>query len=253
MKILVTNDDGIDAPGLTTLVRRLSEIGEVYVCAPAYQQSAKSMSLTLTEKIRLERKEVDGAREAYAVVGSPVDTVILALTALGLKPDVVVSGINEGYNMGRAALYSGTIGAAKEALCDGIPAVAVSLDCDFTTDQHDYSYAADVAAKVIPYYLNSPLKDQALVSINVPEKEIKGIRWTRMSSKGHFEIFYKLEENEDGLFARRYDYTRYQDDPSERSRDYDWFATRDGYVTLTPIDLGQVTEVDPGVLFDLDF
>lgn len=128
MRILISNDDGIFAPGLMALVRAFSAAGHtVYVAAPDGQRSAASHSMTLFQPLTARGRAVEGAEKAWAIDGTPVDCVKLAVKALCPEVEFVISGVNHGYNAGSDVLYSGTVGAAMEGALNGRPAMAVSL------------------------------------------------------------------------------------------------------------------------------
>ncbi len=134
MRILVSNDDGIESPGLHVLVRALRGMGEIWVVAPDREQSAVGHAITLSEPIRLFNGELEGADHVYSISGFPADCVKLALTELmPQRPDLVMSGINRGENTGISVIYSGTVSAATEGVINSIPSIAISL-ASFTFD-----------------------------------------------------------------------------------------------------------------------
>ena len=142
-KVLVTNDDGIDAIGIRTLAEALAPMADVYVVAPSNQQSAKSHSITVLRTIKPEKREVKGAVAAYAVDGTPVDCVIWGLPMLaeeGIKPDFIFSGINHGMNTGLAAYYSGTVAAAREGALNGFHSIALSVGDHAVFDASEFEY-----------------------------------------------------------------------------------------------------------------
>jgi 5'-nucleotidase len=161
--ILVTNDDGVDAPGIRALASELADLGETWVVAPDREVSACGQSLTIGR--RVETREV-GPR-VFAVDGTPADCVGVALQRLlGRRPEIVVSGINRGPNVGEDVFYSGTVGGAREAVFLGLPALAVSLaardaDCDFGP-------AARIAARLARQVLRMGLPERTLLNVNVP-------------------------------------------------------------------------------------
>src|SRR5215831_1283159 len=170
-KILVTNDDGHFSEGIESLAKALEVIGEVWVVAPASEQSATAHSLTLTRPLRARQI----AERRYSVDGTPTDCVLLALTKiLPERPDIVVSGINHGANLGDDVTYSGTVAGALEASIFKVPGIAVSLaarDGDFTPAAN---FAADLTVKV----LKEGLPTGTILNVNVPAGEIRGARLT---------------------------------------------------------------------------
>ena len=174
MRILIANDDGIQAEGLRTLVRAFSDAGhEVSVAAPDGQRSATSHSVTLGRPVPVRRAEVPGAKRAWSIGGMPADCVKLALRSLAPDTEFVLSGINHGYNMGTDVLYSGTVGAAMEAALGGRPGMAVSLG----RESGDFSQAARIALAVFGMLEEFPLPRLHIANLNVPDTpEILGLR-----------------------------------------------------------------------------
>jgi len=176
-RILVTNDDGINAPGIKALEQSLASLGEVTVIAPDREMSATSQAISLHTPLRIHR--IDGRH--YGVSGTPTDSVILALyLILPQRPDLVVSGINPGGNMGENVVYSGTVGGAMEAAVHGVPSFAISLA---SRKDLDFSAAADFAAKLAGKILEEGLEPGVCLNVNVPRGDVHGVRITRQSQK----------------------------------------------------------------------
>jgi len=179
--ILLTNDDGIFAPGLYALYESLSAIAEVSVVAPDSEKSAVGHAITITDPLRVMPFEKFGKFFGHAVNGTPADCVKLAYFALlERKPDLVVSGINYGSNTGINIIYSGTVSAATEGTILGIPSFAISLT---TFKDADFTYAAKFAAKLVPLVLKNSLPKGTFLNVNVPnvpEAQIRGVAVTRM-------------------------------------------------------------------------
>jgi len=176
-RILVTNDDGISAPGLKALEEGLRRLGEVTVVAPDRERSATSQAITLHTPVRIH--QVDGRH--YAIGGTPADSVILALYhILPEPPDLVVSGINPGANVGEDIVYSGTVAGAMQGTIHGYPSFAVSLAA---RKDLDFSATADFAAQLAVVVLKEGLESGVCLNVNVPPGEIRGIRLTRQSQK----------------------------------------------------------------------
>jgi len=165
MKILISNDDGIFAPGIAALVKAFAKAGhEVLVCAPDSQRSAASHSLSIARPIAVKETEFDGATKAWAIGGTPADCVKLGLTVLCPEAEAVVSGVNRGYNVGSDILYSGTVAAAMEGAICGRPALAVS--------QHEGRKEYDSAAKLaVGVFKQMKLEPLSVINLNYPEKE----------------------------------------------------------------------------------
>lgn len=190
IRILITNDDGINAPGLAALRHSLKELGEVIVVAPDSERSAVGHAITLADPLRVWEFEKNGEFFGYAVNGTPADCVKIAYWALlKEKPDLIVSGINLGSNTGINVIYSGTVSAATEGTILGIPSFAISL----TTFQNpDFSYAAKFARKLARIILENDLPKGTFLNVNVPpvkESEIRGVAITRQGKAVYKEKF----------------------------------------------------------------
>lgn len=233
MRLLVSNDDGIQSPGLHALVRALSGWGEVWVVAPDREQSAVGHAITLSEPIRLFPWEVDGADHTFAISGTPADCVKLALTELmPAPPDIVLSGINRGENTGISVIYSGTVSAATEGTINGIPSLAISL-ASFTS--YDFTAAAQIARRIAEQVLGSGLPHDTLLNVNVPclpHAAIKGVRVVRQGRARFQETFMKRADPR----GKTYYWMDGAKAPHEEA-DTDSAVLHAGYVTITPIRL----------------
>lgn len=192
--ILVTNDDGISAPGIAALVAEMKKLGKVIVVAPSIERSAVGHAITLSDPLRVWPFEKNGEMMGYAVNGTPADCVKLAYWAL-LKnqkmPDLLVSGINLGSNTGINTIYSGTVSAATEGAMIGIPSFAISLT---TFHKPDFSFAARFARKLGTILLQKKLPEGVFLNVNVPaipESEIAGVEITSQG-KALFEEEFDL-------------------------------------------------------------
>lgn len=233
MKILVSNDDGIDSPGIYALVQELKKIGEVTVVAPDRQQSAVGHSLTISRPLRATQFKRDGEMFGYAINGTPSDSVKLALAGLlDFRPDIIVSGINHGKNTAVNILYSGTVSAATEGMLSGVKALAVSLDNHSWSA--DMTAAAKYAAIVAKKLISIDLPSDTLLNLNVPDlpfEEIKGIKAVR-----HADSYWKdkFEERLDPFNYKYYWFSgEYQSLHDEEGTDD--YALKNGYASLTPI------------------
>lgn len=182
MRVLVSNDDGVEAPGIAVLARTLSVAGEVIVVAPDRDRSGASNSLTLDQPIRVVK--LDDNR--YRVAGTPTDCVHLALCGmLDKDPDIVVSGINNSANLGDDVIYSGTVSAAMEGRFLGLPAIAVSL-VTFENSGHHYDSAAQAALAIMRQLVVDPLPADTILNVNVPDRpwhELRGFAVTRLGKR----------------------------------------------------------------------
>jgi len=176
-QILITNDDGVAAPGLKALEQSLAPLGEITVMAPDREMSASSQSISLHTPLRVSALD----DRHYAVAGTPADAVILALHHfLPAKPDLVVSGINPGGNLGENVVYSGTVAAAMEAALHGVSSFAISIAA---RKQKDFQTAATFAAQLAAKILEEGLPVGVALNVNVPRGEVRGVRFTRQSQK----------------------------------------------------------------------
>src|SRR5436309_16033403 len=181
--ILVTNDDGFRSDGIEALAEALRRIGEATIVAPIDEASAIGHALTLRRPLRLERMD----EHCYGVDGTPTDCVNIAITHVFKRlPDLVVSGINKGWNLGDDVTYSGTVSGALEGALLGIPSIAVSLER--TMGAYDFGPAASAAASIASLVLRSGLPPPTFLSINVPTGKPKGIRLTVQAKRNHVTI-----------------------------------------------------------------
>ncbi len=191
--ILVTNDDGIEAPGIKVLAEVASDFGEVWVVAPVEEMSAASHSLTMRRNIRVRKV---GSR-AYAVEGSPVDSVLIALFELLPKwPDLILSGINAGYNLAEDVFYSGTVSAAREGALYGIPAIALSME---RKEEMHWDTAEKVARDILSEFAGR--RDFRLLSVNfpsVPYGVLRGRVWTYLGNRTYER---PVRRNGDGTYT----------------------------------------------------
>ena len=239
MKILLSNDDGFIAPGLNALYRCLSEQHEVMVVAPDRDRSAASNSLTLASPLRLTER----GEHFYSINGTPTDCVHLALTGLyDNAPDIVISGINAGANMGDDVIYSGTVAAAMEGRNLGLPAIAVSL----TSFQPLYFATAVQAVVVLLRQLSDfSEKPDTILNVNVPDvpwSEIKGFQATRLGKRHKAEPVIK-DKDPRGNDIYWVGPPGKQQDAGEGT---DFYAVEQGYISVTPlhIDLTRYQAID---------
>ncbi|MCS6988950.1 MAG: 5'/3'-nucleotidase SurE [Chloroherpetonaceae bacterium] len=232
-KILVCNDDGIDAEGLDALVRSMKKIGDVTVVAPLTHQSGMGHAMTLGKPLRINKWHKNKKFFGYAVNGTPVDCVKAAMTQIlkHQKPDLMVSGINYGTNTAINILYSGTVAAAVEASLFGVPSIAFSLT---TYENADFEYAAKFARKLALETLKRGLPAETLLTVNIPnlpEKDIKGVVIT---AQGKSKWEEEMVERSD-TYGQPYYWIRGVMKLNDSSLDADEYAVRHGYVSVTPI------------------
>ncbi len=232
MKILVSNDDGISSVGINKLVEELKKIGEVIVVAPATEQSAAGHSITMKNPLRVKKHFVNNSLFGYAVNGTPADCIKMGIKNILIeKPDLVISGINNGSNAAINVIYSGTVSAAREAAIMDVPSLAISVDSH--TPKH-YEYAAKLAAKLAKLVCEKKLRTGTLLNVNVPdlpEEEIKGIALTKQGISRWDDFF---EERVDPYGVNYYWLTgKMEFLDSEKDRDV--IAIQNGYASVTPI------------------
>ena len=235
MNILVTNDDGIRAPGLKAIVKELSDLGSVYVVAPDSERSANSHKLTLSGLLRYEERKMTGATKAYALWGTPADCVHLGFSFFVKdKIDLVVSGINKGPNLSTDIIYSGTIAAAREAFLYHIPSVALSL-ASFTAT--DFSVTARYGKKILLKYLEREDKQNYFLSVNVPgvpEEEIKGIRICDKTIAVHYHDEFTSEEK-NGKTYINIRATQKRSFEESKDLDIDYIAISNNYISVSAL------------------
>lgn len=224
-RILVTNDDGVQSEGIRSLAAGLERLGEVTVVAPLGEASAIGHALTLTRPLRLEQV----ADRVFSVDGTPTDCVNVAVAeVLGALPDLVVSGINKGYNIGDDITYSGTVAGALEGSLLGVPAIAVSL-CRMPT--FDFRQAAGAAVTVARAVLERGLPPRTFLNVNVPPVKAHGFRVTVQAKRNHLTSVTRGVDPR----GKRYfwiDEAEYDWQPHDRS---DYQAVRDGWISVTPL------------------
>jgi 5'-nucleotidase len=235
MKILISNDDGIHAPGIKSLHRALTGMGELHVVAPDAERSATGHAITIFDPIRTMPVEKDGSPFGISVDGTPADCVKLAVSFLHKEnpPNLVVSGINFGSNTGISVLYSGTISAASEAVILGVPAIAFSL-CTYS-DPH-WETAEAVVADVVNKVMRTPLPVGTLLNVNIPNvplSKLKGMKAARMGRSRFIEQFSEHRDPRGNLYY----WLDGELDLLDDAADTDVRTVESGYVALTPIHI----------------
>ncbi len=234
MKILVTNDDGIQADGIRNLTRSLASVAEVYVFAPDSQRSACGHGITVTVPIEVKKSMVPGAREAWSMSGTPADCVKLGLRILkdeNINIDYVFSGINHGSNLGTDTLYSGTVSGAIEGVINGIPSFALSVSAH---EPEHFDASCQMALSALKTAAGK-IDGGTVLNINLPHvaaSELKGVRVTRLGAR-EYDEYFKVVIMDNGDRAYRYSGT-----PviySGLSDDIDVIAVQDGYASITPL------------------
>jgi 5'-nucleotidase len=243
LKVLISNDDGIDAPGIVALVKEISKIAEVTVAAPSQGASGMSHSKTSGDPIFVVEAVKDGVKW-YGIRATPATCIRLALESLCAgKPDLVLSGINRGENLGLITFYSATLGAAREAVFSGFTAVALNLE---SGPEMDYSTGAEFAAALIQALAKNPIKPGLFLNVNfpnLPRERIKGTLVVPIDPQPPYERFEK-GSTPDG---RTYYWNYYR--PLIAGPDKtDVWAVRNGYIAVSPLSIDQTDRAALGAL-----
>jgi 5'-nucleotidase len=262
VKVLLTNDDGIQATGLNVMRRALLEVPglELSVIAPDSNRSATARSITTRKPLWVEEVELGDGTSGFATDGTPVDCVrFAALGLLEFEPELIVSGINHGANLGDDITYSGTVAAALEGIVLGIPAIAVSQQAerglvDFRAgrefEREDFEQAATFVARMVEELETVPMPEATLLNVNCPAGEIRGARACKLGKRVYNDQL-ELAEEADG--RRRYHI--YGDEPGYQREDgTDFAAIADGCVAVTPLhfDLTDQAGIEALAGFDLE-
>jgi 5'-nucleotidase len=230
VNILVTNDDGISAPALYGLREALADLGRVFIVAPDRDQSATSHSLTLYRPMRIESPEPD----VYAVEGTPTDCVLVATHGLLPEtPDLVVSGVNRGPNMGDDVFYSGTVAAAIEGAMQGLPALAVSL---VVSGRADFDYACAFTRRLVSVLRAEGLPPKCVLNVNVPDRpagQISGVEITRLGKRVYDDALIERTDPR----GRKYYWIGGDAPVWEPEPESDFLAVHEGRVSVTPLHL----------------
>ncbi len=232
MRILLTNDDGIYAPGIQRLCKELEKEHEVFMIAPDRERSATGHAITVHHPLRAKEVSFVGIKsKCIAIDGTPADSVKIGVESLmDIQPEVVVSGINAGPNLGYDVLYSGTVSAAIEGILLGIPAIALSLVSD---DRFDYSHAAKFTSRLLKTYEEKKIKNNLLLNINIPIGKSDEYKITKLGNRGYSNLF------EQRLDPRGNSYYWMAGEVVEEDNDEDSDVTvvNNGFISITPIKL----------------
>ncbi|MSO43834.1 MAG: 5'/3'-nucleotidase SurE [Thermoleophilia bacterium] len=258
MRILVTNDDGVDAPGILALRRALDPLGEVFVIAPDGNRSAIARGITIRDALIVDEVAMADGTRAFATSGTPVDCVRLgALGLIGAPPDVVVSGANLGLNLGDDVTYSGTVAAALEGVMLGIPAIAVSQDAmgggSGPDLEYDFAHVCAFAAKLVPLACAARFPRHVIFNVNGPgvaPGEVSGARVTRLGRR-----IYDDTLTLEGDHGSRKHYRIYGEPMShDQQPGTDLSAIDENFVSVTPLhfDLTDIAGMDAMERWEID-
>ena len=241
MRILLTNDDGINAPGLRVLEAIAAELSDdVWICAPAEEQSGAGHSLTLSRPVRVRKHDAEGNGRRYSVTGTPTDAVMLAMgQIMPDKPDLILSGVNRGANLGDDITYSGTVSAALEGALAGVRSIALSqvYAREGMGDSVPFAAASAWGARVLRPILDMPFDKRTLVNINFPALAADAVRGVRVVRQGFHD--YGRGSIVEGTDPRGYRYYWFGLHAMEQTpgHDTDLEAVADGYIAITPLQL----------------
>jgi 5'-nucleotidase len=234
MRILLTNDDGIDAPGFKALLEAVRPLGEIAISAPDQQASATGHSISLNTPFKVVRSSWPGVEEVYRISSTPADCVRIAvLKLLPWKPDLVISGINQGANYGTLILYSGTVAAAAEAVILGIPAVAISLTSHV---YKDFGTSSKFCSQLVKWIKEKGMEPGLLLNVNVPPLSGSSVKGVALTHQGKFRHIDDLEPHSElaGHFAYVLDSPS---EPAQEHPDSDVAKIKDGFISVTPLHL----------------
>jgi 5'-nucleotidase len=232
MRILLTNDDGIHAPGLRALYRALSHGFHLDIVAPEVEMSAVGHAISLSRPLRVKKVRKNGRFYGYAVSGTPADCVKIALQELlEQPPDIILSGINLGANVGVDILYSGTVSAAAEGAFMGIRSAAISLD---TLENPDFDFAAHFSNEIVAFLTHNGLQDGTALNVNIPSSppaEIKGVRLTRQGMSRYEEKYERRVDPRGNVYY----WLSGEILMDNGTPDTDALALREKWISITPI------------------
>tara|TARA_B100001250_G_scaffold412829_1_gene445110 strand:- start:105 stop:872 length:768 start_codon:yes stop_codon:yes gene_type:complete len=230
--ILITNDDGIFSSGIYALWEVVKSISKTIIVAPKSQQSAKSHAITISKLLRVNHVKKSNGFEGWGVSGTPVDSVKIGLESIvDVKPDLLISGINKGANVGNNIIYSGTVSAAREGVINGIPSIALSLN-SFKTK--NFECAKKVALKIINFVLDNKLPKGILLNINIPNCGLDELKGFIITEQGNQYFKDKFEKRYD---PRKNHYYWLDGEIIDKDKDlrFDGYAIENNFVSITPL------------------
>jgi 5'-nucleotidase len=237
-RILISNDDGVRAPGIAQVAMILQAIGEVIIVAPADNQSGKGHSITITEPIVRQDLTLPNGLRAIGLTATPASTVNVAIRNIVTpRPDLVVSGINRGYNLGYSAYLSGTVGAAREGVIHGVPAIAASLEEEGALE--NYVHAAEEVLGVARRVKQYGLPANTYLNVNIPKRPAAGYKGylitTQAPMQGGIESFPETKHPD----GRTIYWNQYKEGVPNPPQGTDIWAVQNGYVSVTPMKVGE--------------
>ncbi len=241
MNILITNDDGISADGIIELAKEISTIANVYVVAPDTQRSATGHSITIHNPIMVKEAYIGENIKAYSISGTPADCVKVGIEGIfkDINIDLVLSGINNGPNLGTDVIYSGTVSAAIEGFILNKPSIAVSYN-DFKIKREVYSEAAKHVTTIINNIKdNLDLLNDCILNVNIPNTEVKGSRITTLGERKYDNVM----EERVSPFGQKYYWIGGNIKELKQDKDSDIVCVNEGYISITPVNI-EMTNLD---------
>lgn len=233
MRVLISNDDGVRAPGLAALVDARPADADIWVVAPDRERSATGRAITIHKPLRLHPVDMGPGVNAFHLNGTPADCIKLGLEMMEAPPDVVLSGINRGSNMGTDVMYSGTVSAAIEAAVSGYGAIALSLDADEADSVAAYETAARISWYLAKQLVRHGLPAGTLLNVNIPDKgAVQGIRVTRLGARPFKDVLHRRTDPRGRTY---YWLAGEREDPGKADELTDLATVGAGYVSVTPI------------------
>ncbi|MBC8630704.1 5'/3'-nucleotidase SurE [[Eubacterium] tenue] len=250
MNILITNDDGIQADGIIALAKAIKEIANVYVVAPDTQRSATGHAITIHNPIMIKEEYIDDNIKAYSISGTPADCVKLGIESIfkDVNIDLVLSGINNGANLGTDVIYSGTVSSAIEGLIQNKPAIAISYD-SFKVSNEEYITASKHVVNLVNNIKNNMhIFDDCILNVNIPDRDIKGFKITKLGIRKYEN---DIEERQ-SPHGKRYVWIGGKIKEIIQEENSDISAIENGYISITPINIDMTNMNKIEILKNID-
>jgi len=235
MNILITNDDGIRADGIIELAKKMSKIANVYVVAPDTQKSATGHAITIHTPIMVNEEFIQENIKAYSITGTPADCVKVGLEALfkEVNIDLVLSGINNGPNLGTDVIYSGTVSAAIEGLVQNKPAIAISYN-EFNVKKETYKEVSKYVVKIVEDVKDKlDILEDCILNVNIPSGDIKGFKVTTLGERKYENVM----EERFSPYGKRYFWIGGKVKELQQNKDSDIVCVEEGYISITPVNI----------------
>lgn len=250
MNILITNDDGIRADGIIELAKEMSNIANVYVVAPESQRSATGHAITIHSPIMVNEEFIADNIKAYSISGTPADCVKLGIEGIlkDIDIDLVLSGINNGPNLGTDVIYSGTASAAIEGLVQNKPSIAISYN-EFNVNKETYREASKHVVKIVDSVKDKlDILDDCILNVNIPNKEIKGTKVTVLGERKYENVM----EERYSPYGKRYFWIGGKIKNIEQVENNDIDCVEEGYISITPVNIDMTNKNKVNYIKDLN-